>query len=88
MLIQYKKNQVNARRTSVDRSTRATLVTYNTRIYIGRMQKIYQLHPIKLNLHKEISFTGNVHSSWDNSNTCHVEMELMENTAYSAWIPT
>ncbi len=72
----------------MDRSTRATLVTYNTRIYIGRMQKIYQLHFMKLNLYHDISFTGSSQCRWDNSNTCHFEMELVENTAYSEWIPT
>jgi len=32
----------------VDRSTRATLSTYNTWIQLGRLQKIYQFHRPKL----------------------------------------
>ena len=36
--------------TSVDRSTKATLSTYNTWIQISRLQKIYHFHCLKLAL--------------------------------------
>ena len=36
--------------TSVDRSTKATLSTYNTWILIGRLQKIYHFQGLKLRL--------------------------------------
>ena len=41
-------NQQNAGWTSVDRSTKATLSTYNTWIQISRLQKIYLFHHLKL----------------------------------------
>ena len=37
-------NQKNSGWTSVDRSTKATLSTYNTWIQLGRLQKIYHFH--------------------------------------------
>ena len=40
-------NQQNAGWTSVDRSTKATLSTYNTWIQISRLQKIYLFHCLK-----------------------------------------
>ena len=36
--------------TSVDRSTKATLSTYNTRIQLSRLQKIYHPRSLKLRL--------------------------------------
>ena len=36
--------------TSVDRSTKATLSTYNTWIQISRLQKIYHFQSLKLRL--------------------------------------
>ena len=36
--------------TSVDRSTKATLSTYNTRIQLSRLQKIYHPQSLKLRL--------------------------------------
>ena len=36
--------------TSVDRSTKATLSTYNTWIQLSRLQKIYRLQGLKLRL--------------------------------------
>ena len=43
-------NRANTRRTSVDRSTKATLSTYNTWIQISRLQKIYRFHSLKMRL--------------------------------------
>ncbi len=34
----------------MDRSTKATLSTYNTRIHISRLQKIYHFQSLKLRL--------------------------------------
>jgi hypothetical protein len=45
----------------VDRSTKATLNTYNTQIQLSRLQKIYHLHRVKLRFAATISFIG--HSS-------------------------
>ena len=36
--------------TSVDRSTKATLSTYNTWIHVSRLQKIYHFQSLKLRL--------------------------------------
>ena len=41
-------NQKNSGLTSVDRSTRATLSTYNTWIQVSRLQKIYHFQRKKL----------------------------------------
>ena len=41
-------NQKNSGWTSVDRSTKATLSTYNTWIQLSRLQKIYHIHSLKL----------------------------------------
>ena len=41
-------NQKNSRLTSVDRSTEATLSTYNTWIQLSRLQKIYHFQSLKL----------------------------------------
>ena len=43
-------NQENTGWTSVDRSTKATLSTYNTWIQLGRLQKIYHSQSPKLRL--------------------------------------
>ena len=43
--------------TSVDRSTKATLSTYNTRIQLSRLQKIYHPQSLKLRLTTE-AFDG------------------------------
>ena len=43
-------NQKNSGLTSVDRSTKATLSTYNTWIQVSRLQKIYHLPSLKLRL--------------------------------------
>ena len=43
-------NQKNSGWTSVDRSTKATLSTYNTWIQLSRLQKIYRLQGLKLRL--------------------------------------
>ena len=45
-----KTNQENTGWTSVDRSTKATLSTYNTWIQVSRLQKIYHLPSLKLRL--------------------------------------
>ena len=49
--------QENTGITSVDRSTRATLSTYNTRIQLSRLQKIYHPQSLKLRLTTE-AFDG------------------------------
>ena len=41
-------NQKNSGWTSVDRSTKATLSTYNTWIHVSRLQKIYHFQSLKL----------------------------------------
>ena len=41
-------NQKNSGLTSVDRSTKATLSTYNTWIQVSRLQKIYHFQRKKL----------------------------------------
>jgi len=46
-------NQQNAGWTSVDRSTKATLSTYNTWIQISRLQKVYHIQSLKLRLATE-----------------------------------
>ena len=43
-------NQKNSGLTSVDRSTKATLSTYNTWIHVSRLQKIYHFQSLKLRL--------------------------------------
>ena len=43
-------NQKNSGLTSVDRSTRATLSTYNTWIQVSRLQKIYRNQRLQLRL--------------------------------------
>ena len=43
-------NQKNTGWTSVDRSTMATLSTYNTWIQISRLQKVYRIQGLKLKL--------------------------------------
>ena len=43
-------NQKNSGWTSVDRSTKATLSTYNTWIQLSRLQKIYHFQSLKLRL--------------------------------------
>ena len=42
--------QENTGITSVDRSTKATLSTYNTWIQLSRLQKIYHFQSLKLRL--------------------------------------
>ena len=46
-------NQKNTGRTSVDRSTKATLSTYNTWIQISRLRKVYHIQSLKLRLATE-----------------------------------
>ena len=43
-------NQKNSGWTSVDRSTKATLSTYNTWIQLSRLQKVYHFQSLKLRL--------------------------------------
>ena len=52
-------NQKNSGWTSVDRSTKATLSTYNTWIHVSRLQKIYHFQSLKLRLTTE-PFTARV----------------------------
>ena len=47
-------NQKNSRWTSVDRSTEATLSTYNTWIQLSRLQKIYHFQSLKLEVATEV----------------------------------
>ena len=56
-IIARETKQENTGITSVDRSTRATLSTYNTRIQLSRLQKIYHPQSLKLRLTTE-AFDG------------------------------
>ena len=49
-IIARETKQENTGITSVDRSTKATLSTYNTWIQLSRLQKIYRLQSLKLRL--------------------------------------
>jgi hypothetical protein len=54
-------NQKNTGWTSVDRSTKATLSTYNTWIQISRLQKVYRIQSLKLWLAAEPLTVDTVH---------------------------
>ena len=75
-------NQKNSGWTSVDRSTKATLSTYNTWIQLSRLQKIYHFQSLKLRLATE-AFNGNrsSYATGPRPNGCHVTMEAVDNTA-------
>ena len=47
-------NQKNSRLTSVDRSTEATLSTYNTWIQLSRLQKIYHFQSLKFQIATQV----------------------------------
>ena len=47
-------NQKNSRLTSVDRSTEATLSTYNTWIQLSRLQKIYHFQRLKFQIATQV----------------------------------
>ena len=67
--------------TSVDRSTRATLSTYNTWIQIGRLRKIHQSCGINFNSNPQLYQLWTFHRSRANPNSCHVSAILVDNTA-------
>ena len=75
-------NQKNIGWTSVDRSTKATLSTYNTQIQLSRLQKIYHLRYRKFSLGTE-AFNGSSasHATGSRPNVCHVTSEMVDNTA-------
>ena len=68
--------------TSVDRSTKATLSTYNTWIQLSRLQKMYRSQCLKLRL-----ATGAFHGRSGSYTTgqepicCHVTMRAVYNAA-------
>ena len=66
----------------MDRSTKATLSTYNTQIQLSRLQKIYHFQSQKFSLTTE-AFSGNSdsHATGPRPNACHVTMEMVDNTA-------
>ena len=66
----------------MDRSTKATLSTYNTWIQISRLQKIYHLQSLKLRLATN-TFSGNSgsYATGPRPNGCHVTMQVVDNTA-------
>ena len=75
-------NQKNSGLTSVDRSTRATLSTYNTWIQVSRLQKIYHFQSLQLRLTTK-TFNGNrgSYATGPRPNACHVTMKMVDNTA-------
>ena len=66
----------------MDRSTKATLSTYNTWIHVSRLQKIYHFQSLKLRLATD-AFNGKSGSyvTGPRPNVCHVTMEVVDNTA-------
>ena len=75
-------NQKNSGWTSVDRSTKATLSTYNTWIQLSRLQKIYHFQKSKLSIATR-TFNGNnsSYATGPRPNACHVTMKMVDNTA-------
>ena len=81
-------NRANTRWTSVDRSTKATLSTYNTWIQISRLQKIYHSHRPKLYFFMvTVEMQNKITVIRPNPNFHHVAMLMVCNTAQPAWIP-
>ena len=70
-------NQKNSGWTSVDRSTKATLSTYNTWIHVSRLQKIYQFQSSKLRLSGESGW----YATGPRPKGLHVTMKVVDNTA-------
>ena len=66
----------------MDRSTKATLSTYNTWIQLSRLQKIYRFQSLKLRLTAG-AFNGKSgsYATGPRPNACHVTMEAVGNTA-------
>ena len=68
--------------TSVDRSTKATLSTYNTWIHVSRLQKIYHFQSLKLQLAaKPLTAGSNSHTTGQKPIRCHVTMGMVDNAA-------
>jgi hypothetical protein len=66
----------------MDRSTAATLSTYNTQIQLSRLQKIYQSQRGKFSLGTGV-FADRcaVTATGSRPNACHVTLEMVDNTA-------
>ena len=72
----------------MDRSTKATLSTYNTWIQISRLQKIYHSHRPKLYFFMvTVEMQNKITVIRPNPNFHHVAMLMVCNTAQPAWIP-
>ena len=68
--------------TSVDRSTKATLSTYNTWIQLSRLQKIYHPQSLKLQLAaKPLTAGSNSHTTGPKPIRCRVTMGMVDNAA-------
>ena len=72
----------------MDRSTKATLSTYNTWIQISRLQKIYHSHRPKLYFFMvTVEMQNKITVIRPNPSFHHVAMLMVCNTAQPAWIP-
>ena len=67
--------------TSVDRSTKATLSTYNTWIQISRLQKIYHFQSLKLRFTSTVWPERGWYATGPRPNAWHVTMKVVDNTA-------
>ena len=68
--------------TSVDRSTKATLSTYNTWIQLSRLQKIDHPQSLKLQLvAKPLAAGSNSRTTGPKPIRCHVTMGMVDNAA-------
>ena len=65
----------------MDRSTKATLSTYNTWIRLSRLQKIYHFQSLKLRLATKPLTERGSYATGPRPNACHVTMEMVDNTA-------
>ena len=66
----------------MDRSTRATLSTYNTWIHLSRLQKIYHFQSLKLRLAAEaFDDRSSSYATGPRPNGCHVTMEAVDSIA-------
>ena len=66
----------------MDRSTKATLSTYNTWIQLSRLQKIYHIQSQKLRLTTcTFNSISSLCAAGPRPNVCHVTMEVVDNTA-------
>ena len=66
----------------MDRSTKATLSTYNTWIQLSRLQKVYHFQNLKLRLATQPLAVEVVrYATGSKPNACHVTVEAVDNTA-------